>query len=86
MGKKKKKGKGGGAIKMKSPPEPKPIMYKITFAIAFPVEFSFEYGFPVPGLATRVAICAISSAFLKYLVLVLRILNAAFGMSIKLSA
>ena len=61
-------------------------MYKITFAIAFPVEFSFEYGFPVPGLATRVAICAISSAFLKYLVLVLRILNAAFGMSIKLSA
>ena len=25
MGKKKKKGKGGGAIKMKSPPEPKPI-------------------------------------------------------------
>jgi len=61
-------------------------MYKITFAIAFPVEFSFEYGFPVPGLATRVAICAISSAFLKYLVLVLRILNATFGMSIKLSA
>ena len=61
-------------------------MYEITFAIALPVEFSFEYGFPVPGLATRVAICAISGAFLKYLVFVLHTLNAAFGMSIKLSA
>ena len=65
-------------------------MYEITFhfALAFPIEFSFEYGFPVPGLATRVAICAISGAFLKYLVFVLHALNAAFGMSmnIKLSA
>ena len=61
-------------------------MYKIAFAFAFPVEFSFEYGFPVPGLATRVAICAVSGALLKYLMLVLRILNAALGISIKLTA
>ena len=37
MGKKKKKGKGGGAIKMKSPPEPKPIFTarQLTFSDMF---------------------------------------------------